>query len=207
MLVLFGGGVLAHSLPVLLPLALAITTPLLLLTNAAVLLAVLDDECSRRLRWWCLGAWALTVALEMLGVATGLVFGPYQYGPTLNGQVAGVPLLIGLNWTTLLLGALALTERLAPSAGPWGRPLLAAALLTGFDWVMEPVAVRFGYWHWQTWPLIPVRNYVAWYGIAAGLGLALAAARVRVRTALAVAYFGIQLGFFVLLRLLSTPTQ
>ena len=211
LLVLFGGGVLAHVWPLLRPLALAITSPLLLLANAAVLLAVLDDERSHRLRWWCAAAWALTVGLEIAGVATGRIFGPYHYGPTLRGQVAGVPLLIGLNWVTLLLGALALTERAdrfglsqhkeSPGWVRWLRPVVAAALLTGFDWVMEPVAVQLGYWQWHTWPRIPGQNYAAWFGIALGLGGALTALGVRVRTGLAATYFKVQLGFFALLRL------
>lgn len=203
LLILFGGGVLAHLWPLLRSLALAITTPLLLLTNAAVLLAVLDDERMIALRCWCAGAWALTVALEIVGVATGRVFGAYHYGTTLGGQLAGVPLLIGLNWVTLLLGALALTEHVWPDPGRrWLRPAAAAALLTGFDWVMEPVAVHLGYWHWHTWPHIPAQNYAAWFGIALGLGSALAAGKLHIRTSLAAAYFGVQLGFFALLRLI-----
>ncbi len=210
LLIAFGGGVLAHGWSGLRPFALTITPALLLLTNAAVLLAVLDDERARRLRWWCAGAWALTVALEIVGVATGRIFGAYHYGATLRGQVAGVPLLIGLNWVTLLLGALALTERAWPAAPPTGleptsrlvgRATAAAGLLTGFDWVMEPVAVRLDYWQWHAWPHIPGQNYVAWFGIALGLAGVLVGLKLRVRTSLAAAYFGIQLGFFVLLRL------
>ncbi len=199
LLVLFGGGVLAHVWPALRAFSLAITTPLLLLTNALVLLAVLDDERARRLRWWCLAAWVVTVALEMIGVATGRIFGPYHYGSTLRGQLAGVPLLIGLNWVTLLLGALALAARVWPAQWAF-RTVSAALLLTAFDWVMEPVAVHLGYWQWHTWPLIPAQNYVAWFAIALGLGGAFAALGLRIRTTLAAAYFGVQLGFFVLLR-------
>lgn len=205
LLVLFGGGVLAHAWPPLLPLAQATTTLLLLLTNAAVLLAVLDDERARRLRWWCLGAWAVTVTLEIVGVATGRIFGAYHYGAALRGQVAGVPLLIGLNWVTLLLGALALVERGWPAGGAgrrWGLPVAAAVLLVGFDWVMEPVAVRLDYWQWHTWPRIPAQNYVAWFGIALLLAGTLAALNLRIQTRLAGAYFAVQLGFFVLLRIL-----
>ncbi len=236
---LFGGGILAHSWPLLRPLALALTTPLLILTNAAVLLAVFDDHRTRRLRWWCLGAWAVTVALEMVGVATGRVFGAYAYGPTLRGQIAGVPLLIGLNWTVLLLGALSLvsrfwffvfgssaqTQQSGSNESPfWGEnddvrkswinqkpetrnqklltAFAAAALLTAFDGVMEPVAVSLNYWAWASWPLIPTQNYVAWFGIALALGWSFTALGLTVRTHLAQYYFGLQLAFFVALRLL-----
>lgn len=218
---LFGGGVLAHTWPLLRPLALGLTTPLLILTNAAVLLAVFDDHRTRRLRWWCLGAWTVTVALEMTGVATGRVFGAYAYGPTLRGQVAGVPLLIGLNWTVLLLGALGIVSRfwllVSGSAAQTQQPnnqksqttnqklltaLGAAALLTAFDGVMEPVAVGLHYWAWASWPLIPTQNYAAWFGIALALGWSFTALGLTVRTALAQYYFGLQLAFFVALRLL-----
>ncbi len=206
MLLFFGGGILAHALPSLQPLAFAITTPLLLLTNAAVLFALFDDHDERagRLRWWCLGAWTVTLTLEIVGVATGAIFGPYHYGATLRGQVADVPLLIGLNWVTLLLGALTLANRLpgaASAAGAVLTPLAGAILLTAFDWLMEPVAVALGYWHWHTWPAIPTQNYVAWFLIALGLGSTLRALRLQPRTGLAGAYFLVQAGFFVALRL------
>lgn len=204
----FANGLLAHRYPPLRPLALAATTPLLLVANVAVLLAIFDDHRARRLRYWCLGAWGTTVVLEMVGVATGKVFGPYHYGATLRGQVAGVPLLIGLNWTTLLLGALAWLEvplnkenRLTPRSSLLA-PILAAALLTGFDWVMEPVAVALDYWQWHTWPRIPARNYAAWFGIALGAGFVFQALGLRVHTGLARFYFAAQLLFFVLLRFL-----
>ena len=183
MAILFGGGILAHAWAPLRGLALAITTPLLLLTNVAVLWAAFDEERAPRLRWWCLGGWALTVALEMAGVATGKVFGTYHYGPTLRGQVAGVPLLIGLNWITLLLGAISLSAKferrvaktdahaqLETRNSKLFKATIAALLLTAFDWVMEPTAVALDYWQWATWPQIPLQNYAAWFGIAWLLG-------------------------------------
>ncbi len=207
MAVVFGGGVLAHVWPLLHDWSLAATTPLLILTNGAVLLQAFDQDRARRLRWWCAGAWLVTVILEMVGVATGRLFGAYHYGPTLRGQLAGVPLLIGLNWTTLLLGALAwadarLTPRLSRSARLWLVPLTAAFLLTLFDWVMEPVAVALDYWSWHTWPRIPLQNYIAWFGIAFGLGLTYVGLGLRARASLAQFYFLIQAVFFVLLRLI-----
>lgn len=215
MAILFGGGILAHGWAPLRGLALAITTPLLLLTNAAVLWAVFDEERAPRLRWWCLAAWLLTVALEMTGVATGKVFGAYHYGATLRGQVAGVPLLIGLNWVALLLGAMAISARFevrgnrsenytsyrAPRTSNLIRAWGAALLLTGFDWVMEPVAVALDYWQWASWPVIPGQNYVAWFGIALALALGFEALGVRVRAELARYYFVVQLLFFAALRL------
>jgi bisanhydrobacterioruberin hydratase len=211
MAILFGGGILAHSLAPLRGLALAITTPLLLLTNAAVLWAIFDEVRLPRLYWWCLGAWFVTLTLEMVGVATGLIFGDYHYGATLRGQVAGVPLLIGLNWVALLLGAIALIEHhWWNSEHPFTRSnallpaflkaIGAALLLTGFDWVMEPVAVALDYWQWATWPLIPWRNYGAWFFIAFVLAFLFGSLRIRLSTGMARYYFVIQLLFFAALR-------
>lgn len=216
--ILFGGGLLAHGWAPLRGLALAITTPLLLLANAAVLWAAFDENRAPRLRAWCLGAWLLTVALEMAGVATGRIFGAYHYGATLRGQVAGVPLLIGLNWVALLLGAISIVaSRELRVAGyhlsrsqlatrnpkfKFLRAVGAALLLTGFDWVMEPVAVALDYWQWAAWPVIPAQNYAAWFVIAFGLALLFEAMNLRLRAGLAQYYFGAQLLFFVALRLI-----
>jgi putative membrane protein len=37
-----------------------------------------------------------------------------------------------------------------------------------FDWLMEPVAVKLGFWTWLSLD-IPVYNYVCWFIVSAGL--------------------------------------
>jgi putative membrane protein len=137
-------------------------------------------------------------SLEVVGVATGGIFGHYTYGTVLGPGVLGVPLIIGLNWTLAILGSVSFVVRFV-------RPPLVAGLLAGvltafFDWVLEPVAVSFGYWTWAG-RAIPARNYVAWFCFAAVLAFFYAWRRVTVKSWLPSAALAVQTGFFALLRL------
>ena len=37
-----------------------------------------------------------------------------------------------------------------------------ALLASFFDWLMEPIAVKLGYWQWAS-ETIPVYNYICWF--------------------------------------------
>lgn len=39
----------------------------------------------------------------------------------------------------------------------------AATLGAPFDWLMEPVAIRLGYWKWGGDGSIPLFNYACWF--------------------------------------------
>jgi uncharacterized membrane protein len=100
---------------------------------------------------------------EVLGVHTGLLFGSYQYGPTLGLQLWQVPLLIGLNWLMLVYTTGHLTDLLRL---PWPlKALLAAGLMVGLDYFIEPVAVAFDFWSWQH-NHIPVSNFAGWFALS-----------------------------------------
>ena len=162
---------------------------------------------------WILATYLLTFFLEALGVATGLVFGAYVYGPVLGFGLFGVPLVIAFNWVLVVYGAQRLSERLF-------RPRLlqavfTAALATGFDWIMEPLAIRLNYWRWAG-AAIPLQNYLAWFIIAfvaslayiflvrgktGGQHTASATAGARSAGTLAWSYMLIQAAFFAAIRL------
>mgnify|MGYP003542806071 FL=1 len=42
------------------------------------------------------------VAVEIIGINTGILFGDYTYGSALGSQVMNVPLLIGINWFIII---------------------------------------------------------------------------------------------------------
>ena len=46
---------------------------------------------------------------------------------------------------------------------------MAAFLATGFDWIMEPVAMKLDYWQWVG-QIIPFQNYRAWFLIGLAVG-------------------------------------
>ena len=82
--------------------------------------------------------------------------------------------------------------------------LLAAALATAFDFLLEPVAVRLDYWRWRD-GVIPLQNYVAWFltaGLVAILHPRLERSRCELGTQgrLAGYFLATQAGFFALLR-------
>jgi len=149
-------------------------------------------------RNWRLLAWAgvvyvITFSLEAAGVATGLVFGDYQYGDTLGPKALAVPVVIGFNWVLVVMGALVLTRRFVTH--PFQVALFTAALTTAFDFVMEPVAIALDYW---TWAAVdpPLHNYVAWFVISFAAALSFEAFRVGTKNGLYIHYFLVQLVFF-----------
>ncbi len=194
--VLYAVGAAGHLLDPLRPLMLDLTPVVLLVCGAAAFLPAAAEGGGRFLAW--AGAVLLvTLALEAAGTATGAVFGAYTYGKTLGPGLLSVPLVIAFNWLLVIVAGLGLAERL-------GRPAWLAALLAGlaaalFDFVMEPVAVALEYWRWHE-ATIPPRNYLAWFLIAASAALVFRLLGLSLRTRLPLIYGGIQLLFFLVLR-------
>ena len=200
-LVFYGVGVVGHLIDGLRPLMLAMT-PYFLPVMGLLSLAFLFRMGHRVLWFWMAGTVVLTWLIEVVGVHTGLVFGEYVYGRGLGAPILGVPPLIGFNWALVCLGVLLWVA-------PWAeerqvpRPAVALAvalLATGFDWVMEPVAVTLGYWSWSGGD-IPVQNYAAWFAIAFGASLAYLQGAERARSRLPAYHVLAQLLFFAALRI------
>lgn len=173
-------------------------TPLNLVLSCALLLA-----CQPRLHagvWKFMAVAALAgYWVEVLGVATGVIFGRYAYGDVLGPKLLAVPLLIGLNWAMLTFAAGEVAGRLFP-ANRWARLLAGGLLPVALDVLIEPVAIRYGMWHWYG-ALPPWQNYLGWFV----LSLALSAAYQhwigpRTRNAAAPWLFGLQVLFFLCLQ-------
>lgn len=123
---------------------------------------------------------AAGVAVEVVGVNTGRLFGEYMYGPVLGYKVKNVPLLIGVNWFVIIYCCgisvhsllTAAVEKLSVEDAAPKRSVRAlsvivdgATLAVFFDWIMEPVAVKLGFWQWQH-NEIPLYNYICWFGVS-----------------------------------------
>ncbi len=160
--IFYAVGFIFHLLEPTFPLMLVLT-PFTIFATAII--GFLPDVLSRnkRLLVWAAVTFLCTLALEILGEATGLVFGSYIYGETLGLSLLGVPLLIGINWTLIIMGSLALVKRLC--SHPSLIALGTATLTVIFDWIMEPVAIALDYWGWEGGD-IPLQNYIAWFLIA-----------------------------------------
>ena len=158
-------GLLGHLWPQTRSLVLALT-PFFLVISGAVLVLPSLVQAGGRFPVWFFGAWFLTYSIEVAGVASAVIFGPYHYGDTLGPTILAVPPVIGFNWVMVVLGAMA-SLRWLP--GPKVvQALGVGCLCTLFDCVMEPVAVANGYWAWNG-NSIPLQNYLAWFLIAFAL--------------------------------------
>ncbi len=137
--------------------------------------------------------------VEVLGVATGQIFGSYQYGHALGLRVWDVPLTIGLNWLILIYTIGILLE---PYIRLWWlRALAMATLMVLIDVLIEPVAIQIDFWTWNS-PDIPLQNYVAWWVVAFFLAICFVKMPFAKRNAIAKNVYLCQLIFFALLNIL-----
>lgn len=118
----------------------------------------------------------LGLAAEIIGTATGLPFGCYEYavdrlGPTLSG----VPLVVPLAWTGGLYPVWVLARLLTRRAA--SRVGLLAVGAVGWDLFLDPQMVADGQWTWcddssglPGSAEIPVTNYLGWFTVALLMG-------------------------------------
>lgn len=102
------------------------------------------------------------ITAEWIGTKTGWLFGNYWYGKNLGPKIDGVPYVIGLNWGVLVVSSASVINRIQASI--LIKAILAALLMTAFDYLLEPVAISSDFWHWQG--EIPFYNYVCWFAIS-----------------------------------------
>lgn len=164
-----------------------------------------------------LACMVIGIGVEIIGVRTGLLFGDYQYGSVLGYRFMDVPLLIGVNWFTVIycsaISVHTLMNKLLRSVpaeaiqdkGPLLKALSlimdGALLAVFFDWLMEPVAVKLGYWEWTGGDGgIPIFNYICWFGVSVVLLSIFHCCRFSRQNKFAVNLLLIQLMFFLILR-------
>ena len=101
--------------------------------------------------------------VEVLGVYSGLLFGEYHYGKTLGFQFLGVPLIIGVNWVILVVSSFAVSSYFVSNSIL--TVVLSSVIMVLLDLMIEPVAIRLDFWHWQA-EIIPLQNYLMWFLVA-----------------------------------------
>jgi len=180
-----------------------------------VLLLWTQREKNKYFFLFLISCFCIGVAVEIIGINTAMLFGEYEYGDVLGYKVQNVPLLIGINWfiiiycsgisiQTLLVKAI---NRIAADTGKTPMALKAisvivdgATLAVFFDWLMEPVAVKLGYWTWKGDGSIPFFNYICWLVVSAVLLTLFHFAKFDKQNKFAVNLLLIQLMFFLILR-------
>ncbi len=156
---------------------------------------------------------AIGIAVEIIGVNTKLLFGDYSYGTVLGFKIKNVPLIIGVNWFitiyccgvcihTLLIKAI--TKISTDTATPPMTLKALSVIVDGatmavfFDWLIEPVAVKLGYWKWAG--EIPFYNYLCWFIVSLVLLTIFHFCKFNKQNKFAVHLLMIQVMFFLLLR-------
>lgn len=114
----------------------------------------------------------ISLLFESVGVATGLIYGPYHYTDKLGPLFLGlVPYLIPAAWFMMSYPSFVIADRLVPSGGKtWARNLGVAAVgglvMTAWDVVMDPIMVGGGHWVWDingAYHGIPLQNFWGWW--------------------------------------------
>lgn len=104
---------------------------------------------------------------EWIGVHKGWLFGNYAYDETLGVKLSGIPLMIGVNWF-LLIYATGVTLQHSRLKSAFFRIIAGATILVLLDVLIEPVAIKFNYWHWNSGS-IPLKNYACWFLVSAAM--------------------------------------
>ena len=140
----------------------------------------------------------LGLLVEILGVATGLVFGNYHYGASLGFKIIDVPLVIGANWLmlTYCCGVILHSSKLHI----FFKSLLGASIMVLLDFLIEPVAMKLDFWQWEN-NAIPIQNYAAWFLISLFLLLVFHSLSFNKHNFLAKTLLIIKFFFFALLNL------
>lgn len=194
----FALGLIGHSLTMTRGLMIELT-PLILTLTCGVVCYALVKTGNRASLMWCITTFTITYFAEIIGVKTGALFGDYHYGNTLGFKVLGVPLIIGINWMLVILGAIALTQQLTQNL--LLRSLVAGLLAVAFDYILEPVAIRLDYWHWSG-GVPPLKNYLTWFVLVFFTTLLHGELKLRVSTTLPRFYLVVQTVFFLALQIL-----
>ena len=136
------------------------------------------------------------LAIEIIGVNTGAIFGDYKYGPSLGIKIHETPLIIGLNWVLLTYLTASVLEGINISV--YTKILLASVLMEVYDFVLEQVAPRLAMWTWEG-NNVTLQNYISWFVMALIFHSIIKLFGVKTHNPLSVVVLVSQFVFFVLL--------
>jgi len=176
-----------------------VLTPFQLLLSTGLLLYHQNDK-NQYFTLTCLLVYILGFSIEMIGVNTGLIFGQYEYDHALGFKVFETPLMIGINWLMLVISIGTVFNRLKAH---WTLKVLSAAVaMTILDYLIEPVAVQYDFWHWFSMS-VPIQNYAGWFVLSIILFSIFYKMPFSKKNNLALTVLAMQLVFFAALNVFS----
>ncbi|MDQ2751937.1 MAG: carotenoid biosynthesis protein [Bacteroidota bacterium] len=180
----------------------------------ALLLIITQKQKNASFFGFVFASYFIGFLVEWIGIHTGALFGSYEYGKVLGLKYGNVPLLIGVNWFIIIYCTGVVTSKLYDKMNAKFKDVQAnikpvlqfvsivvdgALLATFFDFIIEPVAVKLGFWKWLH-GTIPFYNYVCWFAVSALLLTIFRLLPFDKNNRLAVHLFIVQVLFFLLLR-------
>jgi len=153
--------------------------------------------------WFVFTIVVLGYAVEWVGIHDHFIFGSYTYGDTLGYKPGGVPLIIGINWFLLVYASGVFAQRLFVSS-VLARIVFGAFIMVMSDVIIEPIAIRFDYWHWQTagdFLTAPLINYIGWFVVSLVMLTIFEVFAFKRQSRVAIALLFAQALFFILLYL------
>jgi bisanhydrobacterioruberin hydratase len=161
-------------------------------------------------------AFGLGMIVEILGVNTGIFFGDYAYGQVMGPMFKGVPFTIGLNWFVVLYMCAVLfgsfqrmsLRKMAQLGMPEPNKIYlifsfitnVAGLAVLFDWILEPAAIKLGFWQWKPNNEIPLYNYMCWAIFSLPIAAIAKYTQIELINKFAIHLLMIQTLFFLILR-------
>ena len=160
LVILYGVGLSSILLPTFKPLVLPLSAYNLLIS---FLILLNSFRWKKEILFASILVFVIGFFVEWIGVHTSLLFGTYWYGANLGPKIIAVPFIIGINWAMLTLVCCSIGKSLVKST--LLQVVLGALLMTGMDWLMEPVAIKSDFWHWKN-EIIPVYNFICWFVVS-----------------------------------------
>ncbi len=196
LLIVYFVGLIGMSVPSLRSLFLPLT-PLNLLLTLVVFYKV-NKDFSERFLILSLLVFTIGYSVEAVGVATGVLFGNYQYGTPLGFKVFETPIMIGVNWLFLAFSSYGVVQYFTKKT--FWLILLPPFLMVGLDFLVEPVAMKLGFWSWEN-NIIPFQNYAMWFVTSLFIHLMISLFKPKINSKISFVIFGVQIVFFSVLNL------
>ncbi len=124
---------------------------------------------------------AIPYASEFLGVLTGVPFGAYAYTGLQPWAFGLVPFFILIAWIHIGYLTMATTTLGFGRSSPWLAPL-DGVLAVAWDLIVDPLAVRAGFWVWFSpggFYGVPVSNFLGWFLVVTLMSLVVRSAWAR----------------------------
>lgn len=187
-------GLVGLSLPGFRHLFLPLTPLNLLLT--LVTFYKVNNDFSGKLLLLSFLVFLIGFSVEAVGVETGILFGSYSYGAPFGFKLFETPIMIGVNWLFLALSSYGIVKYFTKKS-IW-LILLPPILMVALDFLVEPVAMKLGFWGWKN-DVIPVQNYLMWFVTSLFIHALIQWFSPKINAKISFVIFGTQTVFFAVL--------